>query len=125
MDKNIQANELIVTVKRMQKTKEWNPCRSQYILQHDFRTGTAVVSTASFGEAPLSLSRQQPSQSPSHPQVPRQPHEPPQHSFRSSTGLPPGVGGGGTRSASARNVSSIGDFTWNPELPLRSITRSD
>lgn len=71
----------------------------------------------------VSLS-QQPSQSPLQPHAPPQLHEPPQHSFGSSTGLPPTVGGGGTRSASAKNFSSTGDFMWNPVVP-RSITSSD
>jgi hypothetical protein len=74
---------------------------------------------------PLSAYWQQPSQSPLQPQAPPQLHEPPQHSFGSSTGLPLIVGGGGTRFASAKNFSSTGDFMWNTPFALRSITSSD
>lgn len=72
----------------------------------------------------VSLS-QQPLQSPLQPHAPPQLHEPPQHSFGSSTGLPPIVGGGGTSFASAKNFSSMGDFMRSPSVVPRSITCSD
>lgn len=72
----------------------------------------------------VSLS-QQPLQSPLQPHAPPQLHEPPQHSFGSSTGLPPIVGGGGTSFASAKNFSSTGDFIRSPLVVPRSITCSD
>ena len=56
-----------------------------------------------------SLNPQQPVQSPLQPQAPPQAHEPPQHNLGSSTGLPPAVGGGGTRCAIAKNFSRTGD----------------
>jgi len=85
-------------------------------------TETEIGSDRGFLKVSLS---QQPSQSPLQPHAPPQLHEPPQHSFGSSTGLPPTVGGGGTRSASAKNFSSTGNFMWNPPVVPRSITSSD
>jgi len=90
---------------------------SDLIIQHDpagGAIGSAIDSSGGSSGASFPKPSQQPLQSPPQPQAPAQPHEPAQHSFGISTRLPPTTGGGGTRSATAKNFLECGGL----ELPI-------